>query len=545
MNINKKIFLGYMIIFIITILIGYLLGKYIFQEVYEFGKRTELRTQINNLTPENITTGNLKNIEKKLKADIIAYDDNYEYNIRSKFENITVKKDGKEYIVILDNLSDDLNEKITFNMTKEITIIGYEIFGKGYIIPIRILYNGKTYIDYEINQEIEKKYYKGLITLANAELETISLRNTLKEDFLEMVLETYVKNNGFNESFQFTHKDPNDEKEKHEVIVKKSGLKTVILVYSYKNVGALFDELKSYFLYLIIIGLCLISVLTMFFTRIITSPILKISKITNKITKLNFEEKLDIKNKDEIGALASDINNLAGTLGKTLKQLEEDKKNTKELMGNLSHEFKTPLTVISGYADLLAEGYDKKYIEIITEEADRLAVLIEETTRAMSLDSKIVNLTMEIFDLKELVLNITEKLSISVKEDIEIKHNLESSFVRADKNKLEQVIYNFISNALRHAETYVEIELKKIDKKVIFYVRNDGQQLTDEEKEKIWLKFFKRDRENKGNLHRSGLGLYISRSILVLHDSKHGVENTDDGVIFFFSLEEYQEKEDI
>ena len=207
--------------------------------------------------------------------------------------------------------------------------------------------------------------------------------------------------------------------------------------------------------------------------------------------------------------------------------------------------FKTPLTVISGYADLLADDYDQKYIEIITEEVDRLTVLIEETTRAMSLDSKIVNLTMEIFDLKELVLNITEKLSISVKEGIDIKHNLESSFVRADKNKLEQVIYNFISNALRHAETYVEIELKKIDKKVIFYVRNDGQQLTDEEKEKIWLKFFKRDRENKGNLHRSGLGLYISRSILVLHDSKHGVENTDDGVIFFFSLEEYQEKEDI
>ena len=214
MNINKKIFFGYMIIFIITILIGYLLGKYIFQEIYEFGKRTELRTQINNLTPDNITTGNLKNMEKKLKADIIAYDDNSEYNIKSKFENITVKKDGKEYIVILDNLSDDLNEKITFNMTKEITIIGYEIFGEGYIIPIRILYNGKTYIDYEINQEIEKKHYDGLITLENAELETVSLRNTLKEDFLEMVLETYVKYNGFNESFQFTHKDPHDEKER-------------------------------------------------------------------------------------------------------------------------------------------------------------------------------------------------------------------------------------------------------------------------------------------------------------------------------------------
>ena len=281
MNINKKIFFGYMIIFIITILIGYLLGKYIFQEIYEFGKRTELRTQINNLTPDNITTGNLKNMEKKLKADIIAYDDNSEYNIKSKFENITVKKDGKEYIVILDNLSDDLNEKITFNMTKEITIIGYEIFGEGYIIPIRILYNGKTYIDYEINQEIEKKHYDGLITLENAELETVSLRNTLKEDFLEMVLETYVKYNGFNESFQFTHKDPHDEKERYEVIIKKSGLKTVILVYSYKNVTVLFDELKSYFLYLIIIGLCLISVLTMLFTRIITSPILKISKIIN------------------------------------------------------------------------------------------------------------------------------------------------------------------------------------------------------------------------------------------------------------------------
>ncbi|MCP1223774.1 HAMP domain-containing sensor histidine kinase [Sebaldella sp. S0638] len=545
MKINKKIFSGYMVIFLITIIIGYLLGKYIFQEIYEFGKKTELRSHINNLTPDNITTGNLKNMEKKLKADIIAYDDNSEHNIKSKFENITVKKDGKEYIVILDNLSDDLNEKITFNMTKDITIIGYEIFGEGYIIPIRIIYNEKTYIDYEINQEIEKKHYTGLITLENAQLEAVSLRNTLKEDFLEMVLETYVQNRGFNESFQFTHKDPHDEKERYEVIVKKAGLKTVILVYSYKNVTVLFDELKSYFLYLIIIGLCLISVLTVLFTRIITSPILKISKITNKITKLNFEEKLDIKNKDEIGELASDINNLADTLGKTLKQLEEDKKNTKELMGNLSHEFKTPLTVISGYADLLEDDYDKKYLEIISEEVDRLTLLIEETTRAMSLDTKIVNLNMEVFDLKELVLNITEKFSVNVKDDIEVRNNLESSLVRADKNKLEQVIYNFISNALRHAKTYVEIELKKIDKKVIFYVRNDGKKLSDEEKEKIWLKFFKRDGENGRNSHRSGLGLYISRSILMLHESKHGVENTDDGVIFYFSLDEYTQKQDI
>ena len=545
MKINKKIFSGYMVIFLITIIIGYLLGKYIFQEIYEFGKKTELRSHINNLTPDNITTGNLKNIEKKLKADIIAYDDNSEYNIKSKFETITVKKDGKEYIVILDNLSDDLNEKITFNMTKDITIIGYEIFGEGYIIPIRIIYNEKTYIDYEINQEIERKHYAGLITLENAQLETVSLRNTLKEDFLEMVLETYIQNKGFHESFQLTHKDPHDEKERYEVIVKKAGLKTVILVYSYKNVTVLFDELKSYFLYLIIIGLCLISVLTVLFTRIITSPILKISKITNKITKLNFEEKLDIKNKDEIGELASDINNLADTLGKTLKQLEEDKKNTKELMGNLSHEFKTPLTVISGYADLLEDDYDKKYLEIISEEVDRLTLLIEETTRAMSLDTKIVNLNMEVFDLKELILNITEKFSVNVKDGIEVRNNLESSLVRADKNKLEQVIYNFISNALRHAKTYVEIELKKMDKKVIFYVRNDGKKLSDEEKEKIWLKFFKRDSENGRNSHRSGLGLYISRSILMLHKSKHGVENTDDGVIFYFSLDEYTQKQDI
>ena len=95
----------------------------------------------------------------------------------------------------------------------------------------------------------------------------------------------------------------------------------------------------------------------------------------------------------------------------------------------------------------------------------------------MSLDTKIVNLNMEVFDLKELILNITEKFSVNVKDGIEVRNNLESSLVRADKNKLEQVIYNFISNALRHAKTYVEIELKKMDKKVIFYVRNDGKKI--------------------------------------------------------------------
>jgi signal transduction histidine kinase len=272
---------------------------------------------------------------------------------------------------------------------------------------------------------------------------------------------------------------------------------------------------------------------------------LKISKVTNKITKLDFEEKLDIKNKDEIGELASDINNLADTLGKTLKQLEEDKKNTKELMGNLSHEFKTPLTVISGYSELLKDDCDKKYIEIISEEVDRLTLLIEETTRAMSLDTKIVNLTLEVFDLKELIIKITEKLSINIKDGLKIESYLETSLVRADRNKLEQVIYNFVSNAIRHAETYIRIELKKVDKKVIFYVKNDGARLDEREKEKIWLKFFKGDREKNGNYRRSGLGLYISRSILELHNSKHGVENTKDGVIFYFSLDEYVEKDHI
>ena len=114
---------------------------------------------------------------------------------------------------------------------------------------------------------------------------------------------------------------------------------------------------------------------------------------------------------------------------------------------------------------------------------------------------------------------------------------LEESFVEADRNKIEQVMYNFISNAIRHSKSKVKVCIQKIDNKVIFFVENDGVKISDDIKDRVWMKFFKDDFGNDSESYRMGLGLYISKSILELHKSKYGTKNSKNGVVFYFTLD--------
>ncbi|MBP9479546.1 MAG: HAMP domain-containing histidine kinase [Sebaldella sp.] len=538
MKINKKLFLGYISIFIITILIGYLLGKYSLQGVYEFTKKKELTKQMNKLKFSELNSENINNLERKLGVDIIAYNDTKEYNIKEKFDYLIVENDKRQYIILLDNLLDDLEKSVEFNVEKSLDLGGYKVFNGNYIVPETIKYGDKNYTDYEVEQKSNvHKIFQEKINLKNAVIKEISLKHSLKENYLELIIKAYKTNPNFNENYQMTYIDPYDEGEKDEVIVLNDNGNILIMGYSYKNISGVFAEFSDYFIYLLIIGLILIVILSMIFTKIITSPILKIKSITNKIIKLNFEEKINIKNKDEIGELADDINILSNTLGATLSKLEEDKKNIKEYMGNLSHEFKTPLTIISGYTDLLKEEKDDKYLNIISEETDKLTLLVNETIKAISLDTKVVDLNLEVFDLKELALKVIEKLKINIPENIELEINLEKSLVRADKNKIEQVMYNFMSNAIRHTKSKVKFYTEKSGDKIIFLVENNGNKIDSQMKDKVWMKFYKDDGGNESDSYRMGLGLYISKSILELHKSKYGVKDSEDGVIFYFTLD--------
>ena len=539
MRINKKLFLGYISIVIITLLTGYLLGKYSLQGVYEFTKKKELTNQMNKLSFSEINTQNIQNVEEKLGVDIIAYSDSKEYNIKEKFDYLTVEYDNKRYVVLLDNLLDDLEKSVEFDLDKKINLVGYKVFNGAYLVPVMLEYTDKKYIDYEMEQmSREHMINQEKISLENGVIKEISLKHALKENYLELIVNSYKENPNFQKDHQMTYVDLYDTNEKDEIIISTIGGNKVIMGYSYKNISGVFAEFSDYFIYLLIIGLVLTVVLTVIFTKIITSPILKMQNITNKITKLNFEEKIDIKNKDEIGELANDINILSDTLGATLKKLEEDKRNIKEYMGNLSHEFKTPLTIISGYTDLLKEEKNDKYLTIISEETDKLTILVNETIKAISLDTKVENLNLQVFDLEKLVLTVVEKLKINLPKNIKLTMRLEESFVEADKNKIEQVMYNFISNAIRHSKSNVKVFIQKIDGKVIFFVKNDGVKISDEIKEDIWMKFFKDDFGNDSESYRMGLGLYISKSILELHKSKYGTKNSKDGVVFYFTLDE-------
>lgn len=338
--------------------------------------------------------------------------------------------------------------------------------------------------------------------------------------------------------------------EKDEAIFALTSLQPV------NEAVSVIEELYKYFC----IGAgVFILLLASIYSNMITKPLLRINKVATKMAKLDFSEKCKIQSEDEIGNVAASLNFLSENLSKALSslkrtnaELERDiekerelEKMRKEFVAAVSHELKTPISLIDGYAvglkDHIFEGEEQDfYLDIIIDETRKMGSLVSEMLDLSHLESGNFELIREEFCLTDLIQFTLRKYeSIIFDKGLEVKVNLvDGVSVYADWNRLEQVLTNFITNALRHVNEYGTISLRMRDTEdaVSVEVENTGSKIPEEEISKIWDKFYKIDKSRTRKFGGTGIGLSIVKNILMLHGYSFGVKNTEQGVKFYFKI---------
>ena len=296
-----------------------------------------------------------------------------------------------------------------------------------------------------------------------------------------------------------------------------------------------------------------------------TKPILELNRISEKMVHLDFDAKYAGRAKNEIGLLGENINKLSESLEKAISDLKTannelqrdiEKKEKidemrKEFLANVSHELKTPIALIQGYAEGLSEGMveDEEgrdfYCGVIVDEASKMNRMVQKLLTLNQLEFGNDVTTMERFDITELVKNYIQSAAILTKQN-EIQVILEetpSIFVWGDEYKTEEVFMNYFSNAVNHCsgEKKIVVTLERHENLVRVSVFNTGQPIPEESIPHLWEKFYKVDKARTREYGGSGVGLSIVKAIMDSMNHAYGMENYKNGVLFWFELETVQE----
>lgn len=319
-----------------------------------------------------------------------------------------------------------------------------------------------------------------------------------------------------------------------------------------------------------IVAVVLGGILAWIYSGKFSEPILELADFSERLTKLDFEAKYIGKHKNEIGVLGNNMNMLSKSLENTISELktanvelqqdvqrkQEQNEKRQEFIGNVSHELKTPIALIQGYAEGLKEGVVKDdpentqyYLDVICDEANRMNRMVKNLMVLNELESGDLHITMERFDIVSLVRGYIENAKVLLK-DIDAKLIFsapESLFVWGDEFKVEEVVMNYFTNAVHHVkkpdvtsdgekEAYIRIDIRQIEGQAKVTITNTGTPIPEEDLPLIWDKFYKVDKARTRAYGGSGVGLSIVKAIMTSLNQSCGVQNTEHGVAFWFTL---------
>ena len=299
--------------------------------------------------------------------------------------------------------------------------------------------------------------------------------------------------------------------------------------------------LKNQFIYVTMLVIILSLIVSYFVSRKISSGVIKINKEAKKLSKGNFDVKFDTNQP------ILELSELAETLEYTKDELSKTENLRRELLANVSHDLKTPLTMIKAYAEMVRDVTYKddtkrtKDLNIIIEETDRLNVLVNDILELSKIQSGTQKLTIEQFDLEKFVKNIIKRYDImsenkKYKFKVSINKNI---IVSADRKRIEQVMYNLINNAINYTgdDKKIIINALVLENTVRIEVKDTGKGIDKEELENIWDKYYKIDKTHSREQVGSGVGLSIVKNILINHNCNYGVESIKgNGTTFYFEL---------
>ena len=427
-----------------------------------------------------------------------------------------------------------------------------------------------------------------------AELEKISINNNFEILIGDATEVIYATNSNFIEEFGTLSEIPYDVTYSifnktdimyaqenvniRKVTSKKNGIMFILLTANLNNGNQLYIrmpitpiqdsvEISNRFLYLMgLVSIILGGIAITFITKKFTKPIEELNDIANEMSNLNFERKYRIHDtQDEIDALGKSINTLSDKLEETINQLKannsELEKNIeiqskidemrKQFISDVSHELKTPISLIQGYAEGLIENVNsdeenrKFYAEVILDEVNKMDNLVKRLLELMKLEYDDRKFNDRKFDIVEVIQEVIRNASVLLHEkNISIDFQEESPiYVYADDFYIEQVINNYFTNAVKNIEAVngkkqikIRIKPSKEEGKLRVTIFNTGKPIEQENLNRIWNRFYKVDESRNRSKGGTGIGLALVKAIMTKYQNQYGVSNKKDGVQFYFEI---------
>lgn len=315
------------------------------------------------------------------------------------------------------------------------------------------------------------------------------------------------------------------------------------------------------FLYFSIAIMILAAIVISCISRYFSKPIHDMAEVAKRMSNLDFDARVKVKSKDEVGELGESMNRLSAKLETTISELKtanselhhdiEDKiqidEMRKEFLSHVSHELKTPIALIQGYAEGLKESINDDpesqqfYCEVIMDEANKMNNMVKKLLSLNELEFGQSQVQVTRFDIVELIQNVCHASDI-LREEAEAQLEIQAEgpvYVWADEFLIEEVVTNYVTNAIHYVtpKGNIIIRLVPMEKELQVVVFNTGNHIPEEELDKLWIKFYKVDKARTREYGGSGIGLSIVAAAMEAHGKAYGVRNVPDGVEFYFNLD--------
>ncbi len=445
-----------------------------------------------------------------------------------------------------------------------LSLIGFSSFILLFAFLVQIVLLDKFYSLYKKNQvENIKNYIINNKIVDKENLESLAFNNGIcislyKEDKSGKVInitnrgclkgsiknsETFVNN--------FVYSNDNEKEliikgKKKEKIALIKGIKvdnySVFLNAELIPMDTSISVLKKQFTYIAIVSLSISILLSYLLSKSISKPIVELSDSAKQLMNGKLDVSFDVKTN------LGEIKELASTLEVAKNELLKIAELRNDLMANVGHDLKTPLTMIKAYAEMIRDFDNepkektKENLNIIIEETNRLNNLVGDILDLSRVQSDLYELKIEKFDLNELIKKIIKRYYFLIdNEGYEIIYkNKENIIVEADKNRIEQVIYNLINNAVNYTgkDKKVYINVTKDKDRVLVEIKDTGKGIKEQDIKYIWNKYYHNEKKHQRNAVGTGLGLSIVKTILDSHNYKYGVKSVrGKGSTFFFEID--------
>ena len=438
-------------------------------------------------------------------------------------------------------------------------------------------YYENPYQNNDIESELEKLSVKNNFDILVKDNNGINVYTTNKNfssviGSINDILDNFNTNKGkkLESNDKFVIKKQQDLKNGLSYIMLSGKLDNGYYLYIRIPVTSIQDSVKISNNFLLLMAgftILIASIMVSIVSRKFTDPILELNNIAKKMSNLDFSQKYKITNaKDEINDLGKSINTMSDKLEKTIKQLrssntelERDKEEKskidemrKTFISDVSHELKTPIALIQGYSEGLLENVStdeesrKFYAEVILDETNKMDKLVKQLLELMKLEYGKREFNNKEFNIVELEKEVIRKTNVMIEEkqtEIIFDANQEIQ-VFADDFYIEQVLTNYLTNAIKnveemYGEKYIKIsnEIKAEENKVCIKVFNTGKNISEENLNRIWNRFYKADESRHREDGGTGIGLAFVKAIMSNYDNKYGVNNLENGVEFYFELD--------